>query len=94
MAKSLAWYANKSVTNPNINDAHHAYLLTKSALGAGGNISTTDLESKVLTALGYTSGSISDRFRAFYAAKTGLPTTTCYSSLENAFYANNTYDFA
>lgn len=47
----------------------------------------------MLTALGFTTGSLNDRLRLFYAAKTGLSVSLPFSQLENSFYANTGFDF-
>lgn len=93
MSKSLSWLNGKGGTAnvPNINDAFVAYMRTKSGLT---NSSVGAGLDKTLTTLGFTSGSITDRLRAFYVAKTGLPIGTDFATLEAAFYASGTNDFA
>ena len=90
MAKSNSWLANKSYSSTNLTDNLYAYYKAKSGLST---VSLNDHQMKVLTTLGYTTGSLNDRLYAFYKAKTGLSGTPSFGDLENAFFANNTYDF-
>jgi hypothetical protein len=90
--KSLSWYQGKAglAGYSDLDSANITYLKSKTGLSQG---SVNDHTIAMLTALGYTSGSINDRLRAFYAAKTGLSINLSYSQLENAFYSSGANDF-
>lgn len=98
MSKSLAWYQAKSGYSgyTSLDDVHYAYVKAKT--GLTGNYAINELESYLLATTiaapqSITSGSLSDRWRAFFVAKTGLAVGTGYDEASNAFYANNTNDF-
>lgn len=88
--KQLSWYQAKGSGHQGLDDAHYYYLKGKSGLAQG---SINDHTMAMLTALGFTTGSLNDRLRLFYAAKTGLSVSLPFSQLENSFYANTGFDF-
>lgn len=89
MAKSLAFYKNKNAGYVDINSAMLFYYRSKTGKSTG---SINDNEFAMLGSLGYT-GSINDRRRAFYKAKTGNASNDI-NYLENLFYATLANDFA
>lgn len=91
MAISLTWLQAKGApyaTMTNLTDAYAAYIKAKSS-GTG---TLADNLMKLMTSLGFTTGTINDRMLAFYRAKTGLPTAT-FGQAETAYFANNGLDY-
>lgn len=98
MAKLLSWYQGKAGLSgyTDLDQAHYAYLQTKTGLGPIGVDAVEDFFLNTTASPSYAraTGSISDRWKAFYAAKTGLSASLSYSQLENAFYASGANDFS
>lgn len=98
--RSLAWYQAKGSPYSGYTDVdsvHRDYVLAKTGLSTNGKLSVADLDMYLLSttiASPITAGSRTDRWKAFYAAKTSLAATLDYDYLENQFYANNSLDFA
>lgn len=100
-AIKLGWYQAKGAPYASYTDldaVHRAYILAKTGLGSNGNISTTDLESYMLAnsiaaPQAVAKGSLTDRWKAFFAAKTGLSASLDIGYLAKQFYSNNTLDY-
>lgn len=88
MAKSLAFYKNKQPAGTDLNSCMLLHYRSKTGKTTG---SINDNEFAMLGALGYT-GSITDRRRAFYKAKTGNASNDL-DYLENLFHATLSNDF-
>lgn len=86
-----AWFIAKGAPYNTgcVDDNFYAYMKAKSGISSG---SFNDCMLSRLTALGYTTGSLTDRLYAFYGTKTS--NTGSYDDRETAFFNNNALDFA